>query len=138
MICIAFVTRYIDIMQMCHTFFKEIVFISLVLFLPSVKCVDSRKVSFQVENGKIIMFKDATVGPFQVKSTVECATMCIGDASCCTASYDEITNQCLLSSLCYPETVISNSGKYILNRYKVGRYSFSFMLTFYVLFSGKI
>ncbi|XP_076087678.1 microfibril-associated glycoprotein 4-like [Mytilus galloprovincialis] len=47
--------------------------------------------------------------------------MCIGDASCCTASYDEITNQCLLSSLCYPETVISNSGKYILNRYKVAK-----------------
>ncbi|CAG2191370.1 Tenascin-R,Ryncolin-2,Angiopoietin-related protein 1,Ficolin-1-A,Fibrinogen C domain-containing protein 1-A,Angiopoietin-1,Ryncolin-1,Ficolin-2,Fibrinogen-like protein 1,Fibrinogen alpha chain,Ficolin-1,Fibrinogen-like protein A,Ficolin-1-B,Microfibril-associated glycoprotein 4,Ryncolin-3,Angiopoietin-related protein 2,Angiopoietin-4,Ryncolin-4 [Mytilus edulis] len=67
------------------------------------------------------MFKDATVGPFQLKSTVECATMCTGDNSCCTASYDKITRQCLLTSLCNPETMISYSGNYILNPYKVAK-----------------
>ncbi|VDI63245.1 Hypothetical predicted protein [Mytilus galloprovincialis] len=107
-------------MQKCSIFFKETVFLALVLFLPRVNCVDSRNVSFKVENGRNVMFEDVTAGPFQLKSTVECATMCIRDASCCTASYDKSTNQCLLSSFCYPETVSSNSGKYILNLFKVG------------------
>lgn len=123
-------------MQMCSIFFKETVFIhviALVLFLSSVKCVDSRKVSFKVENGKIIMLKDVIAGPFKLKSTVECATMCTGNASCCTASYNKITRQCLLSSLCNPETLYSYSGKYILNPYKVGKYTFrNVMLSFYV------
>ncbi|CAC5403760.1 Fibrinogen-like protein 1,Fibrinogen-like protein A,Ryncolin-2,Angiopoietin-1,Techylectin-5B,Angiopoietin-related protein 2,Microfibril-associated glycoprotein 4,Techylectin-5A,Fibrinogen alpha chain,Angiopoietin-related protein 7,Ficolin-2,Ryncolin-1,Ryncolin-3,Ficolin-1,Angiopoietin-4, Fibrinogen gamma chain [Mytilus coruscus] len=108
-------------MRMGNIFHKETVFIALVLFLPGVKCVDSRNVSFKVENDKIIISKDATAGPFKLKSTVECATMCSGDASCCTASYDKITRQCLLSSFCNPETVNTYSGKYIQNHYKVAK-----------------
>ncbi|VDI56332.1 Hypothetical predicted protein [Mytilus galloprovincialis] len=108
-------------MQMCITFPKETVFIALVLFLPSVKCVDSKKVPFNVGNDKLIISKDVTAGPFQLKSTVECATMCTGDASCCTASYDKITRQCFLSSLCNPETVFSYNGKYLQNYVTAGK-----------------
>ncbi|CAG2239205.1 Angiopoietin-4 [Mytilus edulis] len=63
-------------MQMSITFPKETVFIALVLFLPSVKCVDSRKVPFNVGNDKLIVLKDVTAGPFKLKSTVESTDPC--------------------------------------------------------------
>lgn len=56
---------------------------------------------------------DTIIHSATVLSDITCAHWCLNTPTCCSASYEITTKECLLDSCCYPDTQPSMNGIFI-------------------------
>ncbi|VDI42771.1 Hypothetical predicted protein [Mytilus galloprovincialis] len=64
---------------------------------------------------------DTIIHSATVLSDITCAHWCLNTPTCCSASYEITTKECLLDSCCYPDTQPSMNGIFIQKTEKSSR-----------------
>ncbi|CAC5382240.1 unnamed protein product [Mytilus coruscus] len=77
--------------------------------------------NYALEKQREIVSNETVIGVATVFTDIACSQQCLGTTTCCSASYEIVTKECLLHSCCNPETQPSENGIFIKEKDKSSR-----------------
>ena len=125
MVYIYHIEKFVSIYDMMNW---KLVFGVQLILLTGYSALKVKTQNYAMKKQKIIVSNETVIDIAIVFSEIACAQQCLGTPTCCSASYEIVTRECLLHSCCNLEMQPSENSIFIQKTGKLSSYILYFVL----------